>query len=1446
MTRCKGPNPHPLKGWARADVVVRSSDGVAFHVLRVLFGFASPVLAEMLSKLDKGVPSSTETNGSRTKTVTALGLPEDERTFALPSLLRKYDVPRAPDWAKCTCLAVASTWPVRVYVIASRYGLRLEPFGRVRKTVDWRSWMEIVTEIVGKLAQIQLSSSSDIVLWSRPVATVRSACSSVQWFGEPGEWFQCPLTYFQYSGEHRYLAIDTRFVAPRGKRAVGGVSKICVCPERARYSWALDHIMTSPEIPIAPPAPLSSPSTPSSRPTLDLVAARNEIMTHENAPLKTAPYPFDNVYSDADVILRTPDGTRFYVHKAILRIASAFFAELFSLPQPPSLDSTSGEGPACPEIPIIPITEDSNTIERLLRMYYPIQRPEVSNFESLAPVLGAAMKYDMPVVTDILTRSLSRRTATHPLQVFAIAYKLDLQDLGEDAIHEFVGWNIGHPFETRSPLLASETSSTYQRSHPVDEYTQAMDDIPAATYYRLLEHHASTTADLFSSKGAKAAAKLIVSRPRDQEHPREPQPVSGRLPHPFQDPARADTVIQSSDHSDFYVNRSLLAFASPLFAQLLAPSSTTSAFGSSDTAPGSPVGRELHRFPEDSQTLSKLLQLSYPMPDPEVTDSEPIFSEARLKRALSLLEAAKKYEVPRAITFAKRACVEAAKANPVQLYLIATRYSWDDVARHAAMQAIYETSDRYLPEMEHASAAAYRRLLVYRRKCRDIILSGTDPTPPGSPASWGAAVIPAASPAHVAYWSESSWLTHPAEARFWFRLHEYASQHIGLWCGDNEPVVFMDVEAILPSSVVNDTDRAMRGSSKDGVVTTPLTPRPPRQSNQEELERIAQALVKVDRQLSGGIEPSDLAIECHQGDQHLLASGGNRVIHAAACTVYNTRIDMNEQPPMEDQAVEATMNMTTDASLAAATTSQLPVIEAQGGMESGEGCPPKCASVTKAAVAPFDNHYGDADVILRSVNGTDFYVHKNVLRIASSFFADMFSLPQPVYDSASDGDIATGVSDRPSGVPIVSVSENSQVLEDILRMCYPVEKPNLDSVQVISPLLEVAMKYQMPEATNVMMRQLMTLCCSQPLDVFAEACKRDLEEVAAHAAQAFSAPLVVIQETEKDVPAHAIDAFTSHMDAHHEGCGTVRSTLSSHPFRDVIRADTIVRSSDGIDFYVLRAFVGFASPVLAPLLFGEVTSGSDAQGICPEGRNRLLDLPEDGRTLASLFQLCYPMPDPDIEDESDNEKLCDAYRLLEAAKKYAVARAAEFAKRRCIEAMAANPVRLYLVASRYGWEDAMKETAWRAVYETSDVHVPEMATASAATYRRLLVYRQKCRDIILAHRQSSRSKQSEKTSYWSKDSWLGGSTGEARFWLALHRNVQEEAAAGHSPPRFDADIVLPKSIIQVDNTSSTEVSSFSGRGHAHGRRFGISGSSIWALSRETVINIAEALAKVEF
>ncbi|KZT67859.1 hypothetical protein DAEQUDRAFT_739106 [Daedalea quercina L-15889] len=1051
-----------------------------------------------------------------------------------------------------------------------------------------------------------------------------------------------------------------------------------------------------------------------------------------------AKHPFDNARGDADVVLQSAEETKFYVHSAVLRIASSFFDDMLSLPQPKVSEAAlanpdSGDGSA---LPVMPMTENTETLNVLLRMCYPVQKPAFFNIPSLSLILGAALKYEMTEATDVLTKHLVSTCRSCPLQVFAEACIHNLEDVARRAAQAFCA-TMPH-----LPTGSDCSQWTNIPVHAISEYAEHMDSIPASSYYQLLQYY------------IKCSALHIL------------------IPVPS---------ITNEATDDNMVN-----------------------------------------VPENSSTLATLLQLCYPLPDP-VIETEMLNGD-RLNDACVLLEAANKYKITRAQEFAKRACIEASAGSSLRLYFIALRYDWKDVVAESAMRAVYELTDVYVPELEAVRAAEFRRLLIYRQKCRSVILSkwyNSDVTQRSAQRS----------DAQAEYWSERPWLDKTGEAHFWMTVHSRAQEQV-----THAESQVLDAGSILPSSTIH----------------APLT-HPPSNSPKSNATRTAKRIsnIRSGTSSAGENEVDDVLL----GRQIIITQIAEDLMKLVWKQA--SRINLKTGPtPALTSILEACVtssallpsfptlrtiylrgdNMTTTSTLGASPENPTSMPPTPSTSVDGKGSK---AEATIAS-APFDNPYHDADVIFRSADKTDFYVHRAVLRMASPYFADMFSLPQPSSTDASNaGSSARGntmTDDSKDGLPTIPVTEHSRILEGILRMCYPIEKHSLSSVQKISPILEGTLKYQMIEPTGALKAKLTSLYASQPLDVFAEAYYRGLEDVAKEAAGTF------VKAKAKGKRSHTIDEFSPYMGAipaslyfrlleYYSGvspsstteipefslCPTSvtlpneiagpndKSSSFPHPFNDSSCADAVIRSSDGVEFRVARAFVSFSSSKLKDKLSQEPTS-SDA----PTAALPCVDLPETGRILAPLLQLCYPMPDPSVDGAPDgsDDQLQVARRLFQAATKYEVTRAVEFAKRLCVAAMPIYPVRGRMA-----------------------IYVPEMEIASAAVYRRLLVYRQKCRNSVLARYIMVRGEPAG-TKYWSKDSWLSEPS-DAEFWSVVHERVYNNVKAGREPC-ITADGLFPISIQPAEDPASV--------------MFGLSrdqtqSRTLIKLSIQAIIEAAKALAQ---
>lgn len=96
--------------------------------------------------------------------------------------------------------------------------------------------------------------------------------------------------------------------------------------------------------------------------------------------------------------------------------------------------------------------------------------------------------------------------------------------------------------------------------------------------------------------------------------------------------------------------------------------------------------------------------------------------------------------------------------------------------------------------------------------------------------------------------------------------------------------------------------------------------------------------------------------------------------------------------------------------------------------------------------------FHDADLIIRTPDKVEFWVHKSLMALASRVFRDMVSfdaVTPPTCTAHRDGQI-------------VDVEERSPQMEATLRYIYPLPPPVLRSLSQVAILLEIADKYDIP------------------------------------------------------------------------------------------------------------------------------------------------------------------------------------------------------------------------------------------------------------------------------------------------------------------------------------------------------------------------------------------------
>ncbi|THH14762.1 hypothetical protein EW146_g5611 [Bondarzewia mesenterica] len=156
-------------------------------------------------------------------------------------------------------------------------------------------------------------------------------------------------------------------------------------------------------------------------------------------PARPASPPFDE--PGADIILRSSDDVVFRVYKNILSLASPFFKDLFSLPQPSptAIDNTTSG-----EIPVIPVTEDAETLDFMLRSIYPVRSPKIKKLSDLRFVFEASRKYQIETFDGVAEESLMGAVEQDPVSVYALAPRLNAPPFGLPTLDVALGVII-HP-----------------------------------------------------------------------------------------------------------------------------------------------------------------------------------------------------------------------------------------------------------------------------------------------------------------------------------------------------------------------------------------------------------------------------------------------------------------------------------------------------------------------------------------------------------------------------------------------------------------------------------------------------------------------------------------------------------------------------------------------------------------------------------------------------------------------------------------------------------------------------------------------------------------------------------------------------------------------------------------------------------------------------------------
>ncbi|THG92564.1 hypothetical protein EW026_g8376 [Hermanssonia centrifuga] len=243
--------------------------------------------------------------------------------------------------------------------------------------------------------------------------------------------------------------------------------------------------------------------------------------------------PFNNLLS-SDIVIRTSDNVDFHLHKAILSIASPFFNDMFTLPQPfPKSEDLTAD-------PIV-VSEDSQTMDGLLRLCYPVDDPIMTDLHIVGNILEAATKYLMGQPIKLATIAMQPFVETHPLQVYAIACRLKQEELAGQAAGSWKRQRIVIP-----------GSEDFESTVGGASYIPEMAHISSGAYSRLVKYLLSPKEPAVKPTFQFCENTAISRRGKPHKLETTNSPYYAYMQELMQD---ADLVVRASDGFDFRVHK---------------------------------------------------------------------------------------------------------------------------------------------------------------------------------------------------------------------------------------------------------------------------------------------------------------------------------------------------------------------------------------------------------------------------------------------------------------------------------------------------------------------------------------------------------------------------------------------------------------------------------------------------------------------------------------------------------------------------------------------------------------------------------------------------------------------------------------------------------------------------------------------------------------------------
>ncbi|TFY66504.1 hypothetical protein EVG20_g4580 [Dentipellis fragilis] len=534
---------------------------------------------------------------------------------------------------------------------------------------------------------------------------------------------------------------------------------------------------------------------------------------------------------------------------------------------------------------------------------------------------------------------------------------------------------------------------------------------------------------------------------------------------PFDDPD-ADIIVRSIDGVDFRIYKNILTKASRGFADMFAAQPMPANLPLDASDPNFKNGLPVIPLTEDSHVLRSFFQLLYPMNDPDLDDPEVLEP---------IMVALGKYVVEGYEAGIEKVLLRMASLKPQSAYAIACRHKLPKILREAANESLKNSDFLFLDAQggQLLSLPQYYQLGLYRITCKNrarrLINDLGESFFENVPGADVTGVIDLSNYASLSGRRCTCELIHREfdPVPLWFRKHmaEYAKA-LDL---RPHPSTLENLRIPLSSENAQEMARCEYCSQyvRLGLHNHYLFDLPEMIGNyyNSRLETYLAYPVAGCRSSRGNGTDS-----------------GTRTWHCSESSRRRLQLEIKgyillpvERDPMFKRTLIPQPKRIRKRRLSSLDR-------------------PSSPGTYRDAGAPFDDL--DADIIVRSSDGVDFRIYRNILAKASHAFADMFAAqPKPAQPPVDASDL-----DFKDGLPVIPLQEDHHVLRSFFQLLYPMDGPDLQNPEILVPIMATLQKYVVEGYEAGIKRALSALASERPLLVYGLACRYRLPEILREAA----------------------------------------------------------------------------------------------------------------------------------------------------------------------------------------------------------------------------------------------------------------------------------------------------------------------------------------------------------